>query len=471
MNKKKVVLYNPLSAFYDMPLGLLSVGSVLDSKIYDVKIIDARVDKNPHELLKRECNKAICLGVTVLTGLPIRDALKASRLVKRFYPDLPIVWGGWHPSLFPVEVLKNERSIDITVQSQGEETFRELVELLSEGESLKNVRGISFRDGTEIRRNPPRPLMDMNCLPIVNYDLIDIEMYFRFKKKRQLDYISSAGCRFRCSFCADPFVYGRNWVAYTPERISDELIYWKRKYNFSDVNFQDETFFTKRKRINELAEKFIQSGLNVSWAATMRADQGYRMREDEFDFCRKSGLRRVLVGVESGSQEMMNWLKKDIKKEHVMSTAMKCLKYNIGAHFPFIVGFPEESDHSLRETLKFAKELRSMHPDFLTPIFYFKPYPGSDITREIARKGYVLPETLDEWAEFDFAASGPWVSDEKYKLIESFKFYNKLAYRRNNFFIKPFEILARLRVRNNFFSLPFEKYLAERLFNLKDRLN
>ncbi|MCX7877392.1 MAG: B12-binding domain-containing radical SAM protein [Ignavibacteria bacterium] len=471
MKRKKVVLYNPMSVFFDMPLALLSVGSALDNRKYDIKIVDARVDEKPHELILKECKDAVCLGVTVLTGSPIKDALKLSRLVKEYYPALPVIWGGWHPSLFPTEILNTERSIDITVQSQGEETFRELVEILSDGEIPEKVQGISFRSGNLVKRNPPRPLKDMNDLPMVNYDLINIDKYFRFKRKRQFDYISSAGCRFRCSFCADPFVYGRAWVAYSPERISEELSYWKKKYSFIDVNFQDETFFTKRKRISELAGEFLNKKLNISWAATMRADQGYRMNDEEFEICRKSGLRRVLVGVESGSQEMMDWLKKDIKKEHVISTANKCLKHNIGAHFPFIVGFPDETEKSLKDTLKFARELRSMHPDFLTPVFYFKPYPGSDITREVAQKGYRLPQTLDEWAEFDFSASGPWVSDEKYRLIESFKFYNKLAYRRNHIILKPFEILARIRMSKNFFVFPVERYLAEIFFNSREKLN
>ena len=101
---------------------------------------------------------ALVLGITVLTGDPIRDALRASREVKQSRPDLPIVWGGWHPSLFPQQTL-DEKSVDVTVQGQGELTFRELVERFAAGKGLRDLQGIHYRDADGCRvANPPRPL-------------------------------------------------------------------------------------------------------------------------------------------------------------------------------------------------------------------------------------------------------------------------------------------------------------------------
>ena len=470
MKRKKILLYNPKAVFYDMPLALLSIGSALDAKHYEVIIVDGRVSKNPLKELLEHASEALCFGVTALTGNPLRDALYITRSIKAAQPGLPVIWGGWHPSLFPKATLKEESSIDITVQGQGEITFRELVACLDAGADLQAVAGIAYRDTSgAIVQNPGRALEDMNFLPGVNYDLIEIEPYFRLKGQRQLDYISSAGCRFRCTFCADPFVFNRKWTAIQPDRMGEELAYWKKRFQFTDVNFQDETFFTKRKRVTQIASQLLEKGVKTTWAGTMRADQGARMTEEDFDICKKSGLRRVLVGVESGSQEMMDWLKKDIKLEQVYETARRCAQRDIAVIFPFIVGFPKESAASVKSTLQMAAELNAMHPKFTTPIFYFKPYPGSKITDEVVAAGYKLPKGIEEWADFDYiGSSGPWVDSEKYRLIENFKFYNKIAWRRKQWFLYPFQKIAQFRCNNDFFKFPLEKYLAEKILNRQE---
>jgi anaerobic magnesium-protoporphyrin IX monomethyl ester cyclase len=221
--RKKVVLYNPEAVFFDMPLALLSVGSVLDAEQYEVIVLDARIDPDAHRKVLELAPQALVFGVTALTGRPLRDALSISRKVKKTCPDLPVVWGGWHPSLFPVEILEEEKSVDITVQAQGEETFRELVEHINIGAPLDSVAGIAFRktDGT-VQQNPGRALLNMNFLPRVNYDFVPVEQYFKAKKRRQFDYISSAGCRFRCTFFRENGRqssrkgWGRNWGIGTP---------------------------------------------------------------------------------------------------------------------------------------------------------------------------------------------------------------------------------------------------------------
>lgn len=461
MPPRSIILYNPRTVFYTMPLALLAVGSALDTRRYDVRIIDGRVEADPLCAVLDAVPDALCLGVTALTGAPLRDVLLITRTVKKLRPDLPVVLGGWHPSLFPLESL-DEWSIDITIQGQGEATFREVVDRLDEGGSLADVSGLCYRDeGTPVR-NQPRPLVEMNELPPVNYDLVPVEQYFRLKRQRQLDYISSAGCFWRCKFCADPFVYNRRWTAIEPDRLSDEICDLHGRYSFEELAFQDETFFTYPNRVRRIAEAFVENGLNFKWTATMRADQAERLTEDDFSLLTRAGLSRVLVGVESGSQEMLDWMSKDITIEQVLHTADRCRRHGIGAIFPFIVGFPDESPPSVQSSLDLASRLRAMSPSFETPVFYFKPYPGSDITQSVTANGYTLPSTMDGWAEFDFVgSSGPWVSAEKYRRVERFKFYNRAAWSRLPGLLRPVQSLARWRCRRNFFRFPFEKLAAD----------
>lgn len=465
MRRQKIVLYNPVSVFYTMPLALIGIGSQLDPAHFEVKIIDGRLEIDPAQKILQEARDALCFGVTVLTGAPIRDALHISRTVKSVYPHLPVIWGGWHPSLFPAETL-DETAVDITVQGQGEITFRELVEKLSNRSALDDIQGITHRRNGSVNQHNPRVLEDMNKLSAYNYSLLHVEKYFRFKRRRQLDYIASTGCYWRCSFCADPFVYKRGWTGLSPQRISIELEQLHKNYRLEEVAFQDETFFTYKKRVAELSEELLKRKCEFAWTATMRADQGYKIPDEMFALIVKSGLRRILLGVESGSQEMLDWMKKDITIEQVMICAEKCVRHNVGAIFPFIVGFPDETGESVLASIDLANKLRSMSPDFETPFFYFKPYPGSEITQNVIKNGYTMPQTLDEWAEFDYVgSSGPWVSDSKYKFVERFKFYNKAAWGRSRLARWPLKPAARWRCKRGYYNVPFEKAIIESLFS------
>lgn len=460
----KVILYNPKAVFYTLPLALLAVGSALDRRRFEVVIIDGRLEEDPIQAVLAHLDDAVCVGLSVLTGGPIRDALAISRAVKARRRDLPVIWGGWHPSLFPTEVLA-ESSIDISVQGQGEATFAELVERLADGTDITDLQGLSLRCDGQAIRNPPRPLIAMDDLPPHDYELLAVERYFKLKGQRQLDYISSTGCPFRCAFCADPFVYKRRWVGIEPRRVGEELEALWRRHHFTELAFQDETFFTYRQRVADIAEEILRRGLKFSWTATLRADQAERLSEEIFALCARSGFSRAMIGVESGSQEMMDWMQKDIKVEQVLDAAELCRRHGVGAIFPFIVGFPDESDASIAATIALMKRLRSMSPAFDTPLFYFKPYPGSPITAQVVENGYQLPESLEEWADFDFiGSSSAWVSPEKERLIERFKFYNRVAWGPRRWFKWPLQKLARWRCQRDLYELPVEKMLVERLF-------
>ena len=288
----------------------------------------------------------MCLGVTVLTGAPISDALRISRAAKRARPDLPVVWGGWHPSMFARECLV-EPSVDVTVRGQGEETFAEIVQrLVARAARSKAAPGArcGSPDGT-IHENPARPLAPVDKFRAHDYGLIPVERYFELKGKRQLDYISSQGCNFRCAFCSDPFVYGRKWVGLEPTRMALRLKELWDRYHFDDVNFQDETFFTKRDRVQALAERIVESGMKITWAATMRADQGMRLPEEVWALLQAirpapaAGRRRVRLQRDAqahpqGHQDRAGV--RDRRKDAPVTASP--------ATFPFIVGFPDESD-------------------------------------------------------------------------------------------------------------------------------
>jgi radical SAM superfamily enzyme YgiQ (UPF0313 family) len=254
--------------------------------------------------------------------------------------------------------------------------------------------------------------------------------------------------------------------------MGEELEYLWKRYRFVDVGFQDETFFTSRARVQAIAAEFLRRGLQFSWFATMRADQAVRLDEELWAECKRAGLRRAMIGVESGSQPMLDWMKKDIQIEQVFETAEKLIRHDILGLFPFIVGFPDETTESVAATMKVIKRLRAMSPKFEIVIYFYQPYPGSPIADLAWARGYPQPRTLDEWAAFDYVgARGPWVTQHKWDLIQRFKFYQKFAFNTSDDLLRlPLQWLSKARVATDFYGMPVEKMLVE-FFKPQPRLS
>jgi anaerobic magnesium-protoporphyrin IX monomethyl ester cyclase len=461
--KRTVVLYNPEAVFYTMPLALLAIGSVLDATKYNVVIIDGRLEADPMIKINAALmDNGVCFATTVLTGSPIKDAVKISKAVKDRFPNMPVVWGGWHPSLFPKQTL-DEPCIDVVVKGQGENTFIELLERYVANKSLEDLKGICYKANGVYTENAERTMEDINNFAPFNYDLIDVKGYMTLSGRKQLDYISSQGCRFRCSFCADPFMYKRGWYGYSPQRMGEEIESLWNTYKFEHIHLQDETFFTNSKRVKAVAEEFIKRKLPVSWFGTMRADQGVRLDDEVWKLCKQSGLERVMIGMEAGTQEMLDWMQKDIKLEHIYDAARQCIKHDIAINFSIIVGFPGETEESISETLRMVKELRKMSSKFNMSIFYYKPYPGNKIADELLAKGYQFNSTLEEWSNFDYVGTkkSEWISEEKIREIENFKFYQNMAYNDRTPAKFIFQEFAKWRIENRMYQFPIERKLKE----------
>ena len=459
--QSKIVLYNPPAVFWTMPLGPLAVGSALDSGRFEVVVVDGRLDEE--DRLMTELDGALCLGVSVLTGRPLGETLAVVRRVRERYPKLPVVWGGWHPSLFPAACI-DEGGAAASVVGQGERTFSAIVDRLAAGDGLDGVAGCWYAgdDGRAVR-NPPRPMEDLNRLPAHDYGLIDVERYFRRKGRRQLDYVTSQGCRFRCAFCADPAVFGRGWSGSDPNRVLDEVASLHDRFAFTDLAFQDETFFTSPKRVASIAEGLLDLGRDFTWTATLRADQGRRLTDDELALCRASGLRDVVLGVESGSPDTLRRIRKDITLDDIRTTADRLLRHGIGASIGVIVGFPDEPEESVLASLAVAAELRRMSPSFRVSIFAYQPYPGSALVDELAAAGAELPTSLDDWSSFDYVAGrSPFLSPRLERLTDGFRFFERLAFEPTRNPVRwPLRAVARWRVARHAYGFPVERRLIE----------
>ena len=461
MSRPRVLLYNPRGESHILPLALIHVGSMLPE--FDVRIIDGRVELTPESTLAELSGDAVCVGMTVLTGKPILDALRASRAVKRRNPDVPIIWGGWHPSLLPEQCLGSS-GVDVCVSGQGEETFREIVLRLVAGQSLDAVAGIAFKRDGEVVKNPPRPFQNVNAFPRADFGLIDMEKYFAYRGARRLDYCSSQGCPFECSFCADPMVYKQRWSGLTAERVVSEIAEHQARYRLDQVFFNDDNFFTDLKRAESIASGLMDARVRVQWFGTGRADLLRRLTPDQFALMRSSGCYKVNVGAESGSAEVLETIKKGTLVAEVLETAEKLHQAGIGARFSFIAGFPNEPAASLADTYRTIKALRKINGAFETPIYFYAPYPGTELSERMPALGFEAPRRLEDWEHVDLDHSiGPWISEPVRKFVPRYNFYFRYAFEpaQGAFGKQVAQWFARLRVRFDFYRFDFERRLVD----------
>lgn len=459
--KPKVLLYNPRGESHILPLALIHLGSVLPE--FDVHVVDGRVELTPEATLAELSGDAVCLGVTVLTGKPILDALRASRAVKRRNPKLPVVWGGFHPSLLPEQCLASP-AVDVCVIGQGEETFREVVQKLSARESLEGVAGIAFKREGAVVTNPARPFQNVNSFPRADFGLVDMERYFGFRGARRLDYCSSQGCPFECSFCADPMVYKQRWSGLGAPRVVAEIAEHARRYRLDQVFFNDDNFFTDLKRAEAIAIGLIADRAGVQWFGTGRADLLRRMSVEQLALMRESGCYKINVGAESGSPEVLESIKKGTLVEEVLETAEKLNRAGIGARFSFIAGFPGEPSVSLADTYRTVKALRTINGAFETPIYFYAPYPGTDLSQRMPALGFETPRKLEDWEHVDFDHSiGSWISEPVRKFVPRYNFYFRHAFEpvQGGFGKHVAQWFARLRVRFDFYRFDFERRLVD----------
>jgi len=462
--RKKVIFYNPAAPYYTLPLQFLALASVLDPDKYDVRIIDARIEKSvgaAHEKVKELLENAVCVGVSIITGTPIKDAVEITKLVKSHTPSLPVVWGGWHPSIYPEQCIR-EGMADYCISGQGEITFLELLDAIGDNSGFEKILGLTYMKNNVCVTNGERKFIDINQFPSYDFGLLPLETYFRLKRARQIDFYSSQGCPYRCAFCADPNVYNRRWSGLKGARMLNDVVDVVRKYHVEDVVFQDENFFANRDRVMQFSRNILEQGMRFSWTATSRADQIAPLPDDLLAELSRANLRKVMIGAESGSQEMLDFMKKDTLTEETIISAQNLARHDIGASFNFIVGFPEETFENTLKTLETIKEIKKIRGSFDFNIFFFTPYPGTDLFEYIVRKGYKVPGTLMEWSDIDFVLyAGYWVSAGEKEYVDRFKFYTKLATEHNprRFWAKPLKLLAKARTENNFFRMPIEKEL------------
>ena len=417
---KTIVLYNPnpLSEYrkeMQTPLALLAISRLLCEDGYDVKIISDGLDSNPYDKVVEAAEDAICLGISCMTGYQITDGSRVAKLIRSKYPDIPIVWGGWHPSMEPDQTLESPL-VDYIVRGQGERTFYELVKCIEEGGDLKEIKGLSFKNADKVIHTRERPFEDVNNFPRHPYHLVNVEksLYTTEYGNRVMNFVSSTGCPFRCSFCEEQAVYKRRWAGLEPKRLVDEIEFLIDNYGIDGIAFHDSNFFIDKVRVKEFCEEMIRRGLQhrIKWGNANGRTRQLSSYEDEiWELMRNSGLRLLLTGAESGDQEMLDFIYKDQTVEDTFTFADKCEKFEIKAIYSFFFGIPWDKDldktrrlihREFNSTMAVIEKLTPLSRKGLARVILsnFTPYPGSPLFYKALEIGFEPPKTFEGWSGY-----------------------------------------------------------------------
>ncbi|NQU74351.1 MAG: B12-binding domain-containing radical SAM protein [Candidatus Omnitrophica bacterium] len=500
----KVVLFHGKPSVFDKrtkaaPLALLCVSSFLVKNGFAVKIITDSLCDNYIDEAVKECKDSICLGITAMTGNQITEGLKLSSLIKARYPDLPVIWGGWHASIMPESTLRDP-NVDIIVVGQGERKFYEVVKTLldSNRNNLRKIPGVSFKENGQLIMNNEFAIEDMGNFPPVPYDIIDLEKCFSKTEygDRTISYISSYGCPYRCSFCIEPIVNKRKWVSLPAQRVIDEWGYLYKRYAIDSIAVYDNNFFVNKQRVVDICEGLIKRNIKIRWGnVNGRIPQLVKYEKEIWALMERAGLSMVLTGSESGEQEVLDLIHKDAKVEDIYEFTKLCNKYHIKILFSYMLGIPwsdnaefnaKKVDYELNSLLGQVNELLKISKKNRFMVYAYTPFPGSEMFEMAKKHGFEEPKMLREWGDMIYSPEDifqtasykrGWLTKKQFYLITMLEQYifgmmdldarDWIAKNFNNrlfrlFFKAVFTIgyfLARIRLRLKLFGFPMDYWV------------
>jgi anaerobic magnesium-protoporphyrin IX monomethyl ester cyclase len=378
-----------------MPLSILALAPGLKKRGYSVVLIDERIDRHALSKLEASLDRAICLGISSMTGYQIQGGIAAAKRVRQL-SDVPIVWGGWHVSLLPEESVKSPH-VDIVVRGQGEKTFAELVQAIKEKGNLRGIPGITFKNGEEVFSTSDPSIVSLDELDPMPYDLIDFNRYHP-----HFSYLSSIGCPMSCGFCADAVVYKRKWKGMNPLRLAEEITHLSEKlsWRIRSVYFIDNNFFVDPERVRIFCDELVKKGTRITWEALGHPRQLAKLDKGFYKLLKKSGCYRILIGAESGSQTILDYINKKAAVDDILLFVKKCKEHQIIPVLSFMCGFPKSPIDDLKETVLFINEAKRINRNTKIKLFFFTPYPGSFLYQEAMQNGFQPPASLEDWSRY-----------------------------------------------------------------------
>src|SRR5216683_1066350 len=382
MASSMIVLYNPKATKprnRRFPLSILAIAAVLEGS-EEVAIVDGNLDPEPTKTvlaLLRE-RPVELLAVTVMPGPQTVGAVTSCREVRRSFPAVPIVWGGYFASNYTQAAL-NATYVDFAVRGQGEQTFLELLEAIRGERDFRSILGLSYKDsdGTQ-RHNPERPIKKLDDFPWYPYHRIPAPKYVlpTFLGRRTAAHQASIGCPFRCNFCGVVTFSGSREKLESPARTEQILRHLAHTYGVDAVQFYDNNFFLREDHARELADRIAPLNMRWWWEARIDIMMGYS--DATFEAIRRAGCAMIFFGAESGSNKVLKEMNKDLRAEDTLALASRIRRFGIIPEFSIIFGNPQDPEGDMRESFQFNRRLKRLNSDAEIIVQHYTPVPQRD---------------------------------------------------------------------------------------------
>lgn len=419
------------------PLSIMALAGSLGSR-FESELIDGNIDRDAvSTAVKAVTTKTFCaVGLTVMGGPQVQTAIDISRAIRRVRPELPIVWGGYFPTLYP-EVALAADYVDFVVRGQGEATFAELAEQLVEAATdFSAIRGLGWREEGAVIQNPDRAFAPRTSPAPIPYDqLPDARSYLveTFLGRRTAAHQAALGCRFRCTFCGVAAMF-KGAVALPPaERLDQEIAFLKRNLGADSIQFYDHNFFDREEDMVPLLEVLARH--EMPWWCYARADALVNLSPSTWRLVRKSKLRMTYIGAESPNDALLKSIRKGTRSNQTLEVAELCRRHGVIPELSFMVAPPVDPEGETERTFDFIREVKRVNPMAEIIVYIYTPLPETSVPNyqrlnlepltDLQGNPVSFPTTPDEWTEqrwVDYSCHGdaPWLTEKLRKRIRDF---------------------------------------------------
>tara|TARA_X000001036_G_scaffold57065_1_gene46796 strand:- start:451 stop:2259 length:1809 start_codon:yes stop_codon:yes gene_type:complete len=405
----------------------------------------------------------------------IRDFLK---VLKQKHPNVTVVMGGETASAWWEHMFKNCPELDICVLGEGEEAMIDILEKISNGKHIKNCSSIAYRENNKILKTTRMArIKDINNIPLPAWDLFPIDNYLKYEfgsgvnRGRSIPMLSSRGCPFQCTFCSSPEMWTTRYYARDPKLVADEIEYYQKRYDVTNVNFNDLTAVLTKKWIVEFCNVILDRNINFSW----QLPSGTRSEAVDFEAAKllyKSGCRNFGYAPESGSPEILTKIKKKVKIDSLIESLKSSLKANLKTHANIIIGFPEEKFLDLIRTYKLIIKMAFAGLHGIS-VMMFSPYPGSAYYRELKEKNKIKVDSTYIYSSLDRSGASVRGYNNNFstRFIIVTQWFFLLSFFSLSYLIRPQRFLAHIKnfLKKNQETI-MDQFLAEKFKQFKRKL-
>jgi radical SAM superfamily enzyme YgiQ (UPF0313 family) len=380
------------------PIWLAYATGVLEKAGFEAKLIDAPARDYDLAGVKEILKEVSPDLVVINTSTPsIYNDINVLEELKEVKPEVFYVLVGRHVSALPEETMGFSGKIDGIAIGEYDYIIRDLAFALKNGKELESVRGLMWKKDGKVIRNEVMPIIDnLDDIPFVSKVYrkhLNIADYFYGHSRYPIvTIVTSRGCPYRCFYCCYPqTMFGHKLRLRSPENVAEEFAYISENLpGVKEIMIEDDTFAVNKEFVNKLADLLIKQKNRIPFSANSRADI------TDLSLLRKlkeAGCRLFCVGYESGSQEILDSMKKSLKIEKALEFSRLAKKAGIMVHGCFMVGNPGESKETMEQTLVYAKKL---NPD--TAQFYpIMVYPGTEAYSWVKQNDYLKVNDYDQW--------------------------------------------------------------------------